>query len=224
MVIVFVPELTPTIRSVVIELRKERPRNMRLCMPSATLEKDKALKIASDIRKLENGVRPDLSICCYEWDLGASIAQPMLPIYNYCVEQSSIDKYDWVILTERVYPKKAMFIFQDAPHKSHLPDDWYSYHCFNNKKDLIAYCDIIEAPIYKLSGNPLFRPSHDKYKHTRGAQVYEEIKTGRLWYLDTLHKNHFEIFDGTGMTHWGEADRAGNPDPSKADPDKLPIK
>lgn len=224
MVIVFVPELTPSIRSIVIELRKERHRNMRLCMPIEILQNDKTLKMASDIRRLENGIRPDLNVRCFEWNLGDSIAQPVHPIYNYCVEQSSIDVYDWVILTERVYSKKAMFLFLDAQHKSHLPDDWYSYPCFNNKKELTDYCDKIEAPIFKLSGNPLFRPSHDNYKHTRGAQVYVEIKTGRLWYLDTLHKVHFEIFDETGMKHWGEADRAGNPDPSKADPDKLPIK
>ena len=224
MVIVFVPELTPNIRSIVIELRKERHRNMRLCMPIEILQNDKTLIMASDIRRLENGIHPDLNVHCYEWDLGVSIPQPVPPIYNYCVEQSSRGVYDWVILTERVYSKKAMFLFQDAPHKSQLPDDWYGYPCFNNKKDLTDYCNIIEAPIFKLSGNPLFRASHDKYKHIRGAQVYEEIKTGRLWYLDTLHKDHFEIFDGTGMTHWGEADRAGNPDPSKADPEKLPIK
>lgn len=228
MVIVFVPELSPTIRSIVKELRMERRRNMRLCMPCAVLENDKALKTALDIRKLEKGVHPDMSVCCFEWDYRNSLAQPIQPIdsmYNYCVEQSSVDVYDWAILTERVYPKKAMLIFQDAPHKSHLPDDWHCYPCFNNKNDLIAYCDKIEAPIYKLSGNPLFTPSSGKYKHTRGAQVYKEKTTGRLWYLDTLHKDHFEIFDGTGMTHWGEADRAtGTPNPTKADPDKLPIK
>lgn len=226
MVIVFVPELTPTIRSIVIELRKERPRNLRLCMPSAILQNDRTLKTASDIRKLEKGVHPDMSICCFEWDYSTSLAQPIDPsIYNFCVEQSSIDVYDWVILTERGFPKKAIFVFQDAPHKSQLPDDWHCYPCFNNKNDLINHCNKIEAPIYKLSGNPMFKPSNNNYKHTRGAQVYEEIKTGRLWYLDTLHKDHFEIFDGTGMTHWGEADRAtGIPDSTKADPDKLPIK
>lgn len=197
-------------------------------MPRAILQNDRTLKTASDIRILENGVNPDLSVCCFEWDYNNSLAHPIQPlqsIYNYCVESSSIDVYDWAILTERVYPKRAMFIFQDAPHKPQLPDDWHCYPCFCNKNELIAYCNIIEAPIYGLSGNSSFKPSKNKYKHTRGAQVFEQNKTGRLWYLDTLHKDHFEIFDRTGMIHLGEADRAtGILDPTKADPNKLPIR
>lgn len=225
MVIVFVPELTPAIRPIVIELRKERPSNMRLCLPRSVVESDRTLKTAADIRVLEKGAHPDNSVYCFEWDYRNLYAQPLDTIYNYCVEQSSIDVYDWVILTENIRPKKAMFLFQDASHINLLPEEWYCYPCFNNKKDLTNHCNKIESPIYKLSGNPAFTPSNDKYKHTRGAQVYKESRTGRLWYLDTLHKDHFEIFDGTGLTHLGEADRAtGQPDFGKADPSKLPIK
>lgn len=226
MVIVFVPELTPNLRAIVIELRKERPHNMRLCLPRSVVEGDKTLKTASDIRVLEKGVCPDNSVCCFGWNYGTLLAQPLDSIYNYCVEQSSIDVYNWVILTEDIHPKNAMFLFQDAPHIKQLPDDWHSYPCFNNKDDLTDYCNKIESAIYELSGNPAFSPSKDNYKHTRGAQVYKELATKRLWYLDTLHKDHFEVFDRTGSTHLGVADReTGNLDLTKADPNnKLPIK
>jgi hypothetical protein len=49
---------------------------------------------------------------------------------------------------------------------------------------------------------------------------YLEISTKRYWYLDELHKNHFEIFDSTGKNHLGIADLEGNIDETKKDPSR----
>jgi hypothetical protein len=49
--------------------------------------------------------------------------------------------------------------------------------------------------------------------------VFEEIHTKRLWYLDNLHKNHFEVFDQT-RKHLGEADLEGKLLPGTRDPKK----
>lgn len=47
-----------------------------------------------------------------------------------------------------------------------------------------------------------------RYKRTRklnkASVVYQEIQTGRYWYLDDFHKNHFEVFSPQG-DHLGEA-------------------
>ena len=48
----------------------------------------------------------------------------------------------------------------------------------------------------------------------QGQNVYREIDTGYYWYLDNLHKNHYEVFDGNGQ-HIGTANTDGVIDPSK---------
>ncbi len=45
----------------------------------------------------------------------------------------------------------------------------------------------------------------------QGKPVYNEISTGYFWYLDNLHKNHFEVFD-SNEKHIGIADMNGNID------------
>ena len=57
-------------------------------------------------------------------------------------------------------------------------------------------------------------------KRYDGQQMYRELKSGNIWYLDALHKSHYEVFDTTGRSHLGEADLAGNLDQSKKDPQK----
>lgn len=48
----------------------------------------------------------------------------------------------------------------------------------------------------------------------QGQNVYREINTGYYWYLDNLHKNHYEVFDRNGQ-HIGTANTDGVIDPSK---------
>ena len=48
----------------------------------------------------------------------------------------------------------------------------------------------------------------------QGQNVYREIDTGYYWYLDNLHKNHYEVFDRKGQ-HIGTANTDGVIDPSK---------
>lgn len=48
----------------------------------------------------------------------------------------------------------------------------------------------------------------------QGQLVYKEMRTKCFWYLDNLHKNHYEVFD-PNENHLGEADLAGNVDTSK---------
>ncbi|MEI6329836.1 MAG: hypothetical protein WCP16_11420 [Pseudanabaena sp. ELA645] len=59
----------------------------------------------------------------------------------------------------------------------------------------------------------------------QGRSVYREISTQYLWYLDNLHRNHFEIFDPTGKDHIRIGDLEGNSREStkKERKDKKPI-
>ncbi len=56
-------------------------------------------------------------------------------------------------------------------------------------------------------------------KQVKGATVYKEKSTGYYWYLDTLHRNHYEVFNEQ-KEHLGEADLEGNLDRSKKDSSK----
>jgi hypothetical protein len=49
----------------------------------------------------------------------------------------------------------------------------------------------------------------------QGKPVYRELATGNYWYLDNLHKNHFEVFDAN-EDHLGIADLKGNLDTTKS--------
>ena len=75
-------------------------------------------------------------------------------------------------------------------------------------------------PFLKLEKDTRFRKS--THPPVKGAVVYEEVKTGNLWYKDTLHtgsREHFEVFSSLGV-HIGEASMDGNMIPDSADPSK----
>jgi hypothetical protein len=48
----------------------------------------------------------------------------------------------------------------------------------------------------------------------QGQSVYKELVSGYYWYLDNLHKNHFEVFNSNEV-HIGVSDLDGNIDSSK---------
>ncbi len=56
-------------------------------------------------------------------------------------------------------------------------------------------------------------------KQVKGATIYKEKETSYYWYLDTLHRNHYEVFNAQ-KEHLGEADLEGNIDTSKKDSSK----
>jgi hypothetical protein len=49
---------------------------------------------------------------------------------------------------------------------------------------------------------------------SQGQSVYKEIKTNCYWYLDNLHRNHYEVFNSS-KSHIGIADMQGNIDTFK---------
>jgi hypothetical protein len=69
----------------------------------------------------------------------------------------------------------------------------------------------------------IFLHNKDKFRRTQrivqGRVVFEEIATRHLWYLDNLHRDHYEVFD-RDRRHLGEADLHGCLLPGTRDPDK----
>jgi hypothetical protein len=56
--------------------------------------------------------------------------------------------------------------------------------------------------------------------HQQGQPVYQERKTNHYWYLDNIHKNHYEVFDSNGK-HLGEANLNGVLNYNKRDKEKF---
>jgi hypothetical protein len=92
----------------------------------------------------------------------------------------------------------------------------------NNRKQ-IDKCKYFErkfdfGQITLLENEYRFRKTSKPHQH--GKPVYEEIATGKLWYLDSFHQNHYEVFDSQG-NHLGEADLKGKINTEKADKHKT---
>jgi hypothetical protein len=58
-----------------------------------------------------------------------------------------------------------------------------------------------------------------KIKDGGGNIIYKENKSNNYWYLDNLHKNHYEVFNHKGE-HIGEANLKGEIDENKRDSKK----
>ena len=93
----------------------------------------------------------------------------------------------------------------------------------SNKSDCV---DSIESVKQWIEKNCIVTPiveNKDKFEKTtklvKGATVYKELVTGYYWYLDTLHKNHYEVFNSQ-KEHLGETDLNGKLDTSKQDKSK----
>ena len=56
-------------------------------------------------------------------------------------------------------------------------------------------------------------------KNQKGAIIYKENNTGYYWYIDTLHKSHYEVFDNN-KNHIAEANLSGKLDRTKSDRSK----
>lgn len=89
--------------------------------------------------------------------------------------------------------------------------------CLDNKEAFEEWAQNKSDP-----RNFLERETH-RFKKTnfivQGQPVYIEIRTGYHWYLDNLHKTHFEVFNQQGE-HLGEADEEGKLDENKRDKTK----
>jgi hypothetical protein len=78
----------------------------------------------------------------------------------------------------------------------------------------------------KLDTRNFLEKNPERFQKTQetfqGASIYIESKIHKYWYLDNLHKNHFEVFNKEG-NHLGEANLNGEIDTNKCD-DKKKLK
>ena len=89
-----------------------------------------------------------------------------------------------------------------------------SLDCTDNHIGLVTWLEQYEET---KKAKDYLAKSEDFIKTTfnvQGAAIYKNKQSGRYWYLDNLHKTHFEVFNAQ-QEHIGVADLDGNLDETK---------
>jgi len=105
-------------------------------------------------------------------------------------------------------------VFKDCQHIAGLPQ-FVPIEFISDEKEFQLWWEIYK----KTDGISLFSLL-ERHKFTKthlveqGKTVYKEVSTNRYWYLDNLHKDHYEVFNALGE-HLGIASLQGDIDTSK---------
>lgn len=202
-------------------LRMSRHKNVRLWV-MRSLAQTKPFSAWRDKNVIEDGVTV-IHTPTFEWDITNQLATPLDYQLSCLIWHHTHNDMDFCILDDTLPAKRQIVVFEDSLNDKAMPDRFFKIPCFDNSDMLLNFCKDKGIVHFSLKDTNFFRHDHS-CTVPKGAEVYKELATGRLWYKDTLHKNHYEIFEPTGRRHIGEADMNGIVDFSKADSTKLPIK
>lgn len=110
-----------------------------------------------------------------------------------------------------------IIVFKDALHLENYPYDFARIPFVSDLEELEFWLNTNHKSSFSLLNK-------DRFKRTsqvqQGQTVFEELKTGYFWYLDNLHKDHYEVFNSI-RKHIGVADLDGNIDTSKVDNGRI---
>lgn len=201
------------------KLRELRPRNIKLWFNNS--DNKGAINFIKDKSLIEyNEVDKDLT--CYMWNISDTVT---VPLYKedglfHLISRYISDKTNFVCIDSKEYAKNCLVLFQDAIHKPEYPKKFIKVPCYKDWDSLWKYLEDKQLFSFSLNDTTKF----EKCSYTvQGAAVYKEKTTGRYWYMDNLHKTHYEVFDHLGKKHIGEAGLDGVIDKTKVDKDKKPI-
>lgn len=124
----------------------------------------------------------------------------------------------FVCIDNRSHCNNQLSLFHDAKHKDEYPNQFVKVPCFTTLGGLMEYAQNFGVFSFSLQDGTNFDKCNN-ISPIQGATVFRNKKTGYYWYMDMLHKNHYEVFDKTGV-HLGEADMNGTLDTSKKDSKK----
>ena len=161
--------------------------------------------------------RIDHQLTCFDWNIDSMKASPQNDGLEHLVSRHLAAGTKFVIIDNCHHSGNQLVLFQDASHLKDFPQGFVKVPCFCNYQDLIDYAFSENIFPFSLENNADF----DRTRLTvQGKTVYREKENNRYWYLDNLHKNHYEVFDSTG-NHLGEANLEGELDTSKKDKNKT---
>lgn len=198
------------------ELRRLRPRDVKLWFNSSDYDKTSQLKDKSFIdRNLKDG-----DLCCFHWDVHNVKVSMLCDGLKHLAIRYDLYQTNFICIDNRVPVKNHLTLFLDAEHKHEHPKGFIHVPCFNELDKILDY--LRREGIFKFSLDDCQRFIKTN-KVLQGVTVYEEIGTKYYWYLDNFHKTHYEVFDSDGKNHLGEADLNGNLDRTKKDKRKKAI-
>ncbi|MGL4852634.1 MAG: hypothetical protein ACRC3Z_08335 [Phocaeicola sp.] len=183
-------------------------------------------KIIAKIKtKLDVGFdKTDNSIRLFDWQLSEMNVEELYCGLKHVAARTTTQNTEFVVIDSTIHNNSEMVLFCDAAHQIELPNSFIKVPSFTTVDELYSYCKDKGVFAFNIEDDTKF--SHESgISLVQGAKVYKEIGTGRYWYLDMFHKDHYEVFDPTGKKHIGEAGiETGTIDTTKEDKSKQAIK
>lgn len=203
--------------SEIATIRSVYKTKIKFWLPQSALS-DKRIAYWKDTERIDLR-NTDNSLTYIQWDLKVNTCQHHIinDERRYLIDRQ--EQADFLMLDKRVYEKGIIILFKDAVHRKELPDKFVKICSFTKVDMLLQYCVKKNLFGFSIEDTSLF-VKDAKLSASEGTYVAKEIKTGYYWYLDLLHKNHYEVFDSTGKKHIGEANMNGELIPESADKNK----
>jgi hypothetical protein len=171
-----------------------------------------------DYTKIEH-TNTDHQLTCINWDVNTYQGIPEGDGMEHLAWRSLKEHTQFVCIDSAAHCKQQIVLFQDAKHLKEYPCEFVKVPCFDNLSSLMDYAMSKGVFSFSLDDTLRFERYHG-IGQIQGAKVYKEKGENRYWYLDMLHKTHYEVFDHTGK-HLGEADMDGKIDFSQGDKNKT---
>lgn len=211
---VYFKTIDETTRQILKDLRNLRYKRIK-CWFNST---DDAAKLKIRDAQLIKHHNIDNQILCYNWDITSCSIIPECDGLEHLLWRNIQEGTDFVCIDNKSHNNNLLVLFQDAEHLSDYPEKFIKIPCFNKLEELLDYA--ISTGFFTFSLDSVEFEKCAGINPIQGASVYKEKSTGYYWYMDMFHKTHYEVFDGTGKEHIGEADLNGNIDRSKKDSKK----
>jgi hypothetical protein len=125
------------------------------------------------------------------------------------------DKYLLLHLHQSIgINRQFLPVFKDCRHIASLPQ-FVQIEFIADEKEFQLWWDIYQKNDGKRHFSLLNRQRFTRtHLVEQGKTVYKEVSTNCYWYLDNLHKDHYEVFNAQGE-HLGIANLQGQIDRSK---------
>lgn len=155
------------------------------------------------------------NIECYMWNVATGSVCALSDGLEHVLTRIKLYGTEFVCVDSSRHACGQIVLFHDCDYLPQYPECFYKIKVFDSFGSLRECIDSIDEK-FALAANLRFRrTSHE----VQGEKVYLEIDTGRYWYLDNLHRNHYEVFDSNG-NHIGESDMDGIVNSSRRDKKK----
>lgn len=151
----------------------------------------------------------DATLLYFEWNI--SIPQ-FTQLYNgesYLYSLQSLVNDNILILDNQSISKNQYALIVDSQYNNSFPKVLL-FPYITNSSDVCNYCKTTwnrTFNIFSLKDANRFQIS-EKLTRKEGTYVAQEKATGYYWYMDMLHKTHYEVFDVQGL-HMSEANLEG---------------